>query len=105
LAARFAGALGRIDELSAAAILDLLQAADALRRPERLDALLEAGAALAPGEFAAAKRWRDAQDVVRRVALGDVARAHVRADAISKAVRAARLAALRAWKRRPDGTG
>ncbi len=99
LGARFLPTLDRIGELRPAAILDVLQAADALRRPERLDALLAARAAFAPGEFEDTQRWRDALGAVRRVALADVARAHARADAISKAVRAARLAALRAWQR------
>jgi len=103
LAARFLATLDGIGALRPAAILDLLLAADALRRPERLETLLAAHAAVAPGEGGSAvgDRWRDALAAVRRVALADVARAHARADAISKAVRRARLAALRAWQRAP----
>jgi tRNA nucleotidyltransferase (CCA-adding enzyme) len=99
LAARWLPRLSSIGRLPPAAILDVLQSADALRRPERLASLLRAWIAVDPASDAVASRWRDAQDVVRHVALRDVARAHRQADAISKAVRAARLAALRQWKR------
>ena len=100
LAARFLPQVGAIDELAPGRVLDVLLAADGLRRPERIDVLLDAHAAVAgidTGRVAA--RWRDALGVVRRVALRDVARAYPHADAIQKAVRAARLAALRRWKR------
>jgi len=100
LAARVLPQVGAIDDLAPGRILDVLLAADGLRRPERIDVLLEAHAAVAgvdTGRVAA--RWRDALGVVRRVALRDVARAYPHADAIQKAVRAARLAALRRWKR------
>ena len=99
LAARWTSELGRIGDLTPARVLDVLQAADALRRPERLDALLEAHAAVAPRHAPANAAWREALAAVRGVALRDVARAHQHADAIQKAVRAARLAALRAWRR------
>ena len=99
LAARWLPRMGSIDALPPAAILELLQSADALRRPERLETLLAAWAAVDETSSAGAGRWREALNVVRGVALRDVARAHKRADAISKAVRGARLAALRRWKR------
>jgi len=99
LAARWLPQLGSIERLPPARILDVLQWADALRRPERLAALVRAWIAVDPAADALATRWRDALEVVRRVALRDVARAHSHADAISKAVRAARLSALRKWKR------
>jgi len=99
LMARWANDLGRVDELTPARVLDILQSADALRRPERLDALLEAHAAVAARHERANASWRAALAAVRGVALRDVARAHQHADAIQKAVRAARLAALRAWRR------
>jgi tRNA nucleotidyltransferase (CCA-adding enzyme) len=116
LAARWHRAVVRAPTLVPAALLDLLHAADALRRPERLDALLatcECGAMSMPGpgtpdEFAAAPFLRAALDVVKEVDAGAIARgvpgrsakASVgRSDAIAFAVRAARIAALRAWKR------
>jgi len=100
LAARVLPQVGSIDGLAPGRILDVLLAADGLRRPERIDVLLEAHAAVAGVDTErVATRWRDALGVVRRVALRDVARAYPHADAIQKAVRAARLAALRRWKR------
>jgi len=99
LAARWLSRLGSIERLPPAGILEVLLSADALRRPERLAVLMRTWTAVDPTAEVLAPRWRDAQDVVRRVALRDVARAHGRADAISKAVRAARLSALRKWKR------
>ncbi|MEO5764629.1 MAG: multifunctional CCA tRNA nucleotidyl transferase/2'3'-cyclic phosphodiesterase/2'nucleotidase/phosphatase [Casimicrobiaceae bacterium] len=99
LAARWLPRLPSIERLPPASVLDLLQAADALRRPERLAVLLASWVANDPSGDTLAPRWREALDVVRRVALRDVARAHGRADAISMAVRAARLSALRQWKR------
>ena len=100
LAARVLPQVGAIDDLAPGRILDVLLAADGLRRPERIDVLLEAHAAVAGVDTErVATRWRDALGVVRRVALRDVARAYPHADAIQKAVRAARLAALRRWKR------
>jgi len=114
LAARWLRAVHRARELRPAALLDLLTAADALRRPERLDALLDACecAALslprAGDDYAAARIVRAALAVVNRVDAGAIARAVTdkrragaaeRADATGKAIRAARLEALRVWRR------
>ena len=102
-------------ELAPAALLDLLLAADALRRPERLDTLLEAcecDALSRPGragDYAPAAYVRAALVVVKGVDAGAIARNVRRArparaepdDAIAKAVRAARLKALRAWRKAP----
>ena len=100
-------------ELAPAALLDLLLAADALRRPERLDTLLEAcecDAMSLPGrtgDYAAAAYVRAALVVVKGVDAAAVARNVQRArparaepdGAIAKAVRAARLKALGAWRK------
>ncbi len=112
LAARWGGTVDRAQELPAAGLLDLLQAADALRRPARLDTLIEACAASAgwlpgaPPEYAAASLLRGALAAVKSVDAGAVARAagdgkvaRTGTDDIAKAVRAARLKALRAWRR------
>jgi tRNA nucleotidyltransferase (CCA-adding enzyme) len=113
LAARFHGVVHRAAELRPATLLDLLTAADALRRPERLETLLEACAADAcsrPGAapaFAPARLLREALAVVKAVDAGGVARAAAgrtkgtdgAGDRVAAAVRAARLAALREWKR------
>jgi tRNA nucleotidyltransferase (CCA-adding enzyme) len=116
LAARFHGVVHRAAELRPATLLDLLTAADALRRPERLATLLAACAADAcsrPGarpDFEPARLLREALAVVQGVDAGGVARTVARrggvdapgGDTIAAAVRAARLAALRAWKREPQ---
>jgi tRNA nucleotidyltransferase (CCA-adding enzyme) len=111
LAARYHGVVHRAAELRPATILDLLGAADALRRPERLDTLLAACAADAcsrPGaaqDFVPGQLLRSALEVVKGVDAGAIAREVVaraqggRDDAIAKAVRRARLAALGAWRR------
>ncbi|HYQ99423.1 MAG TPA: multifunctional CCA addition/repair protein [Casimicrobiaceae bacterium] len=109
LVARWHGAVHGARELRPAGWLELLAAADALRRPERLETLLEAcecdamslpgrsgeytPAALARGALATA-RSVDAAAVARGVSATGAGK-----DAIAKAVRAARLAALRKWRR------
>ncbi len=112
LAARWGRAVNCAMDLPAAKLLDLLQATDALRRPARLETLLDFSAAVAcsrPGaaeEFPPAPLLRDALAIVRAVDAGAVAKlagstvsARTGADAIAKAIRAARLKALRAWRR------
>ena len=114
LAARWHAIVDRSGGLAPAKLLDLLTAADALRRPERVDALLNAcecaaqSRQSAPEDYAPARIVRAALAVVKKVAAGAVAHAVTeqrklsaaeRANAIGKAVRAARLEALRAWRR------
>jgi tRNA nucleotidyltransferase (CCA-adding enzyme) len=117
LAARWGRAVPDAHELGAAAVLDLFAAADALRRPARLEALLETcecetmSRPNAPGEFVPAAYLRAALKVVKGVDAGAIARAASDtrtktgsqaaedSDALTAAVRAARLAALRAWMR------
>ena len=93
--------------------LELLLAADALRRPQRLHELLQAcecdalSRPGAPAIYAPAALARDALAVVQGVDAGAVATEVIAraakknvapaSDAIAKAVRAARLAALRRW--------
>jgi tRNA nucleotidyltransferase (CCA-adding enzyme) len=111
LAVRWCETVHRAAALPPARTLALLTAADAFRRPARLDPLLHAceadalsrpGASAAP--YAPATIVREALAVVRGVEVGAVARS-VRAapkgdgDAIAAAVRRARLAALRQWRR------
>jgi tRNA nucleotidyltransferase (CCA-adding enzyme) len=111
LAARRHGIVHRAAELRPATMLDLLHAADALRRPERLATLLDACAADAcsrPGvsqSYPPADVVRAALAAVQAVDAGAVARKAGRHKAaqgdeqIAKAIRAARLKALRAWRR------
>ena len=96
--------VARATELRPATLLDLLQSADALRRPDRLDALRaacacdrnsrpgHAGDGDRPGEWLAR-----ALAVVRGVDAGAVARAAA-PERIEAAVRGARLAALRRFR-------
>jgi len=137
LAARWGRIVPRAQSLDAPALLDLLAAADALRRPARLDALLEtceceaAAAAKVVGEFAPAAHLRAALQIVKGVDAGTIARevsgqsaagrktggsratapkssgrgapapkaAKGQGDAVTAAIRARRLTALRAWMR------
>ncbi len=115
LTARWHGVVHRAGELRPATLLRVIDATDALRRPERLSWLLQACAADAcsrPGaqpQYPPADLLRDALRVVRDVDAGAIARAHrsraaasVGGDAIAAAIRSARLRALRLW-RRADG--
>jgi len=137
LAARWGRIVPRAQSLDAPALLDLFAAADALRRPARLDALLETceceamAAAKVVGQFAPAAYLRAALGVVKGVDAGTIARQvsgqkppggkttaprvagrksgalrapapkplKGHADAVTAAIRARRLAALRAWMR------
>ena len=113
LAARWRATVDRARALHPMKLLDLLTAADALRRPKQLDALLKAcecsavSRTGAPAGYAPAPLLRDALTVIKKVDAGAVARAAAvsrepavgdAADRIQKAVRAARLAALRHWR-------
>ncbi|MGI8894690.1 MAG: multifunctional CCA addition/repair protein [Casimicrobiaceae bacterium] len=113
LAAKWHGVVHRAAELRPATLLDLLLAADALRRPERLDGLLaacQADAQSRPGrgdDYAPERIVRDALAIVKRVDAAKIARAvaakrsavqAASSDAIAKAIRMARLKALRQWR-------
>ena len=105
LAARWLPVFDDVERSPPARTLAVLQATDALRRPERLPLLLEARAAFAAGDYAPAARWVEALRIARGVDAGAAARTITAAPGgvdsadIAHAVRAARLAALRAWKR------
>ena len=125
LAARWGRIVPNAGSLSAAGLLDLFVAADALRRPARLEALLQACECEAiaqtnarnnpSGVFVPAPYVREALEVVKKVDAGAVARgvsgkppagrssakARIpgKSDAVTAAIRAKRLAALRAWMR------
>jgi tRNA nucleotidyltransferase (CCA-adding enzyme) len=104
LAARYGAVVDRAKDLAPADLLDLVLAADALRRPERLEQLLRVCAIdslsrpeRAHLEYAPAARITAAVEVVRGVNAGAIASARPRADDIPRRVRAARLNALRRW--------
>jgi tRNA nucleotidyltransferase (CCA-adding enzyme) len=120
LAARWHTAVHRAAELRPATLLDLLTAADALRRPERLETLLaacEADARSRPGvpdgAYEPAAIVRSALATLRGVSVAAIAREAERkasrgGGAIASAIRAARLAALRTQRKlrpgvRPEG--
>jgi tRNA nucleotidyltransferase (CCA-adding enzyme) len=100
LVARLCGRVERARELSARETLDLILAADALRRPERFRALLrvcalwhfaDAGSAQ---DYAPAAELADAVAAVRQVDGGRLAAAAKGRD-VARRIRAARLDALR----------
>jgi len=102
----------RAEQLAPASLLDLLQSADALRRPERLATLLAACEAIACSIPRASQTYppagllREALRVVSSVNTGAIAKAskagratvRTRDGGIAKAIRAARIEALREWK-------
>ena len=112
LAARWHRALDRLPSLTSAKVLALLQGTDALRRPERLLTLLDAAVANVCADPVAAKAWPPARllvaalERVKAVDAGAIARVATGTRAgrgadnvIAKALREARLRALREWKR------
>jgi len=111
LAARWHGTVHRAAELRPATLLDLFTAADALRRPERFETLLAvctADALSRPGaqdDYPPAAVLRDALEVIHGVRVATIARAveakaqRGNGDAIAAAIRSARIAALREWRR------
>ncbi|HEY2816465.1 MAG TPA: multifunctional CCA tRNA nucleotidyl transferase/2'3'-cyclic phosphodiesterase/2'nucleotidase/phosphatase [Casimicrobiaceae bacterium] len=119
LVARWRSGVDRGESLTPADIVDLLQAADALRRPERLTALLHASEAIASsgarraGVYAPADLLPEAREVVLSVDAGAVARRAKATSgsrghhdtAIAKAIRAARIDALHKWKERRVKSG
>jgi tRNA nucleotidyltransferase (CCA-adding enzyme) len=114
LTARWHGVVHRAHELTAAKWLELLTAADALRRPERLTQLVQAcecdalSRPMAKAHYEAGRLVQHAFDIVRSVDAGAVATETIaRAakkgappdnDAIARAVRSARMQALNRWR-------
>ena len=106
LAARYHGIVHHADELRAATLLDLLLAADSLRRPNRLDGLVDACAADAlsrPGrqsqDYRPAQFLRDALAIARGVDAGAIASSMPAGGNVPQRIRAARIKALREWKK------
>jgi tRNA nucleotidyltransferase (CCA-adding enzyme) len=106
LTARYAPTVRRARELKPASLLDLLLATDALRRPERLQAVVRASALMqgshdTPGVTAGLEaRLTAALAMVRGVDAGGLAREGSRAE-LPRRIRAARLRALRVSMRTP----
>ncbi|HEY3459555.1 MAG TPA: hypothetical protein VGL52_01925, partial [Casimicrobiaceae bacterium] len=111
LAARWHHALVDVSGLTPARLLDVLVGADALRRAERFDALLDAASAHVfalhgadPNAESRRRAWRAALATVREVDAAAIARdtlariggkAVNTGDAIAAALRRERIAALR----------
>jgi len=112
LTARYHGVVHRAAELRPATLLDLLLATDALRRPDRLTAIVDACAADDCSRPGASQDYEPRAILMRALAAiksvnaGAIAREATakasekrREDAIARAVRAARLGALKALRR------
>jgi tRNA nucleotidyltransferase (CCA-adding enzyme) len=95
LAARHANAIADAEALPAESILELFNAADAWRRPERFEQLLHAALAAEHSTDASLRRLRQAHAAAAAVDAGAAAKATPRRDAIRDRVDAARLAAIR----------
>lgn len=88
--------LPAIQALSAAERLAVLQQADALRRPERFEALLGACEALQPAAVEATAQWRRALAACEAVDSRSVAQSGLSGEAIGERIRALREQALAA---------
>lgn len=95
LAARHGNALADAAELDADELMQLLEAADAWRRPERFRDLVAGALAGVAGSEASRIRLRCAHDAALAVDAGAVARSQSGPEAIKAAVAQARLAAIR----------
>ncbi|MEN3354122.1 MAG: hypothetical protein V7640_2280 [Betaproteobacteria bacterium] len=96
LAARHANSIADAEALQAEAILELLNAADAWRRPERFSGLLRAALAGEPTPARAIRRLEAAREAAASVDAGAIAKATGKPDEIRNRVAAARLEAVRA---------
>jgi tRNA nucleotidyltransferase (CCA-adding enzyme) len=112
LAARFGDRIERAETLSATAILELLLAVDALRRPERLQGLLRVCAAWRhaqadadEAEHDAAAALGDALAVVRSVNAAALASGGRDGREVAHRLRAERLKALRRWNKAKSSSG
>ena len=102
LAARHHGEIHRAEELKPSTIVRLLEKADAFRRPDRFELLLEACACDFHGRpgfetrpYAPAPRLRQALAAARAVDAGAIAREQAEPEKIAAAVHAARVLAVR----------
>jgi len=95
LAARHGNALADGAELDAEELVQVLDAGDAWRRPERFRELIEAALAGVAASDAARKRLRRVHDAALAVDAGAVARMQKSPEGIKIAVAQARLAAIR----------
>ncbi|AGA92066.1 tRNA nucleotidyltransferase/poly(A) polymerase [Thioflavicoccus mobilis 8321] len=102
ITARWHGLVHKVDELRPTTILDLLEGADAIRRPERFEQMLLACEADYRGRHGYGERaypqgqlWRRLQTAVNALDLGAVAATAATPQRIPERIRHARLVALR----------
>jgi tRNA nucleotidyltransferase (CCA-adding enzyme) len=96
LAARHGNAIADADALTPEAILDLLNAADAWRRPERFTELLHAALAGEPERGRAIRLLEKAREAAAGIDAASIAKTAGEKNAIRELVNAARLDAIRA---------
>jgi tRNA nucleotidyltransferase (CCA-adding enzyme) len=96
LASRHANSIADADALTPEAILELLNATDAWRRPERFSELLRASLAGEPDRARAMRRLEQARAAAASVDAGAIAKASRNADEIRERLNTARLDAIRA---------
>jgi tRNA nucleotidyltransferase (CCA-adding enzyme) len=109
IAARYHGLVHKVDELRAGTVLDLLDAADAFRRPERFEQMLIACEADYRGRAGYDDRPYPQGDLLRRLLaaasacdVGAIARATREPRLIPERIRSARISAIRAVGQDPD---
>jgi tRNA nucleotidyltransferase (CCA-adding enzyme) len=102
VAARYHGLVHKIDELRPGTVIDLLEGADAIRRPERFEQVLQACEADYRGrttyearDYPQARRLRELLTAVRAVDAGAVAAATDDPGRIPERIREARIRAIR----------
>lgn len=96
LAARHGNAIADADALAPDAILDLLNACDAWRRPERFGDLLQAALAGEPDRGRVIRKLERAREAAAAVDAGAIAKASSKPEEIRERLNAARLEAIRA---------
>jgi tRNA nucleotidyltransferase (CCA-adding enzyme) len=94
LASRHTNAIADAEALAPEAVLDLLNAADAWRRPERFTDLVHAALAGEPERGRAIRRLERAREAGAAIDAGAIAQAGAKKD-IKERVNAARLDAIR----------
>jgi len=101
ITARYHGLAHKLEELRPGTILDMLEGADAIRRPERFEKMITACEADYRGRagyeerrYHQGRRWRRLLAAVRGVDTGDIARAEQDAANIPERIRKARIAAI-----------
>ncbi len=101
ITARYHGEIHRIKQLSPSALVDLFEALDAFRRPQRLDNILLACLADARGRpgyeavaYAPSEYMRCMLHNAQRIDVAEIVAASSRSDDIGRRIREARIAAL-----------